>query len=47
MDGLSVPSHGFKLLSGTANRALAEEIARHTGADLCRVTLSRFADGEI
>ncbi len=47
MDGLSVPSHGFKLLSGTANRALAEEIARHTGADLCRVTLTRFADGEI
>ncbi len=47
MDGLSVPSHGFKLLSGTANRALAEEIARHIGVDLCKVTLSRFADGEI
>ena len=38
---------GFKLLSGTANRPLAEEIARHLGAELCRVTLSRFADGEI
>jgi ribose-phosphate pyrophosphokinase len=38
---------GFKLLSGTANRPLAEEIGRHLGADLCKVTLSRFADGEI
>jgi ribose-phosphate pyrophosphokinase len=47
MDGLSVRSHGFKLLSGTANRPLAEEIARHIGIDLCRVTLSRFQDGEI
>jgi ribose-phosphate pyrophosphokinase len=47
MDGLSVPKHGFKLLSGTANRALAEEIAGHLGVELCRVTCSRFADGEI
>ena len=47
MDGLSVPQHGFKLLSGTANRPLAEEIARGLGIDLCKVTLSRFADGEI
>jgi ribose-phosphate pyrophosphokinase len=47
MDGLSVPAHGFKLLSGTANRPLAEEMARHVGIELCRVTLSRFADGEI
>ncbi len=47
MDGLSVPSHGFKILSGTANRALAEEIARHIGIELCKVTLTRFADGEI
>jgi ribose-phosphate pyrophosphokinase len=47
MDGLSVPAHGFKLLSGTANRALAEEIAEHLGVEICRVTLSRFADGEI
>lgn len=38
---------GFKLLSGTANRPLAEEIARHLNVELCRVTLSRFADGEI
>ena len=47
MDGLAVPSHGLKLLSGTANRGLAEEIARHLGVDLCRVNLGRFADGEI
>ena len=47
MDGLAVPSHGLKLLSGTANRPLAEEIAGHLGIDLCRVNLGRFADGEI
>ena len=47
MDGLAVPSHGLKLLSGTANRGLAEEIAHHLGIDLCRVNLGRFADGEI
>jgi ribose-phosphate pyrophosphokinase len=47
MDGLAVPSHGLKLLSGTANRGLAEEIARNLGVDLCKVNLGRFADGEI
>src|SRR5213082_1831529 len=47
MDGLAVPSHGLKLLSGSANRALAETIAEYIGVDLCRVTISRFADGEI
>src|SRR5687768_12583677 len=47
MDGLSVPAHGFKLLAGTANRPLAEEIARQIGVDLARITLNRFADGEI
>jgi ribose-phosphate pyrophosphokinase len=47
MDGLAVPSHGLKLLSGPANRVLAEEIARHIGVELCRVNLGRFADGEI
>lgn len=47
MDDLSVPRRGFKLLSGTANRALAEEISRTLGVELCKVTLSRFADGEI
>src|SRR4029079_3187415 len=47
MDGLAVPSHGLKLLSGTANRGLAEEISRHLGVELCRVHLARFADGEL
>src|SRR5688500_10946961 len=47
MDGLAVPSHGFKLLSGTGNRPLAEEIARQLGIPLCKVTCNRFADGEI
>jgi ribose-phosphate pyrophosphokinase len=47
MDGLSVPAHGFKLLAGGANRGLAEEMSRCIGVDLTKVTLSRFADGEI
>ncbi len=47
MDGLAVPLHGFKLLSGTNNRPLAEEIARQLGVELCKLTLTRFADGEI
>lgn len=47
MDGLSVPSHGAKVISGTANRALAEEIGRHMGIDLCKTTCTRFSDGEI
>ena len=47
MDGLAVPSHGFKLLSGTGNRPLAEEIAKQLGVDLCKLTCNRFADGEI
>ena len=47
MDGLSVPAHGFKLLSGTANRSLAEEIAKQIGVDICKSTVTRFSDGEI
>jgi len=47
MDGLSVPAHGAKILCGSANPVLAEEIARCLGIELCKVTLSRFADGEI
>ena len=38
---------GAKLISGTANRALAEEVARCLGVELCKVTLTRFSDGEI
>ena len=47
MDGLAVPAHGFKLLSGTGNRPLAEEIGRQLGIPLTKVTCNRFADGEI
>ncbi|MGI9078872.1 MAG: ribose-phosphate diphosphokinase [Gemmatimonadaceae bacterium] len=47
MDELVVPRRGFKLLSGGANRMLAEEIASCLGVELCKVTISRFADGEI
>jgi len=35
------------LLSGTANRPLAERIARGLGTSLCDVTIKRFSDGEI
>jgi len=35
------------LLSGTANRAVAEEIAACLQRPLCKVTVRRFADGEI
>src|SRR3954465_13032781 len=47
MDGLAVPAHGFKLLSGRGNRPLAEDVVRHLGINLCKVTCNRFADGEI
>ncbi len=47
MDDLVVPRRGFKLLAGTANRELAEEIARALGVELAKATVSRFADGEI
>ncbi|MGQ0765704.1 MAG: ribose-phosphate diphosphokinase [Gemmatimonadota bacterium] len=47
MDHLPGILRGFKLISGNANRGLAEEIARSLGVELAKVTLSRFADGEI
>jgi ribose-phosphate pyrophosphokinase len=47
VDALAVPAHGFKLISGTANRELAEALAHQLGVELCRVTTSRFADGEL
>ncbi|MEE8360989.1 MAG: ribose-phosphate pyrophosphokinase [Gemmatimonadales bacterium] len=43
----SLSSSQLLLLSGSANRALSEEIAEHLSQPLCRVTLRRFADGEI
>jgi ribose-phosphate pyrophosphokinase len=47
MDGLSVPSHGLKLLVGSGNPALSKEIAASLGVDQAKATISRFADGEI
>ena len=40
-------SKSLLLLSGTANRPLAEEIAQHLGMSLADCTVKRFADGEI
>jgi ribose-phosphate pyrophosphokinase len=37
----------FKLFSGTANRPLADEIARHIGVHVGDAKLQRFADGEV
>src|SRR4051812_24620612 len=45
MEGSS--AQGFRLISGTANAGLAQEISRHLAIELCKVTISRFADGEI
>jgi ribose-phosphate pyrophosphokinase len=47
MDGLSVPSHGVKLIVGSGNPALSVEIAHSLGVDPARTTITRFADGEI
>ena len=47
MADLSLSRSQMLLLSGTANRPLAEELAAHIGQPLCRVTINRFADGEI
>jgi ribose-phosphate pyrophosphokinase len=47
MDGLSVPMHGFKLLCGTGNQGLSDEIARNLDVDRTKLTVNRFADGEI
>jgi len=37
----------FKLISGTANPALAEEISRYLGVKVGEAKLQRFADGEV
>jgi len=47
MDGLSVPSHGLKLLVGSGNPALSEEIAKALGVEPAKSTINRFQDGEI
>lgn len=47
MDHLPGVLRGFRLLSGGANRGLAEEVAKSLGVELARLTVNRFADGEI
>ncbi len=47
MAQISLERSQMLLLSGTANRPLAEEVAQHLGQPLCKVTVKRFADGEI
>src|ERR671934_2267440 len=47
MTDLSLSRSQMLLMSGTANRPLAEEVAAHLGQPLCQVTIRRFADGEL
>src|SRR4026207_1979288 len=43
----SIARNPMLLLSGTANRPLAEEVATELNASLCKATIRRFSDGEI
>ena len=47
MTEISLSRSQMLLLSGTANRGLAEEVAQHLGQPLCALTIKRFADGEL
>jgi ribose-phosphate pyrophosphokinase len=47
MADISLSGSKMLLMAGTANRPLAEEIAAQLNQPLCRVTIRRFADGEI
>ena len=47
MPELSATASPLMLLSGTANRGLAERISEELDRPLCDVTIKRFADGEI
>jgi ribose-phosphate pyrophosphokinase len=47
MADISLSHSQMLLMSGSANRPLAEEVASHLGQPLCQLTLKRFADGEI
>jgi ribose-phosphate pyrophosphokinase len=40
-------AYELKLLTGNANRALAEEIAQHLGLAVADAEVSRFSDGEV
>lgn len=37
----------MQLFTGNANRPLAEDVATHLGVELGRMTVGRFADGEV
>jgi ribose-phosphate pyrophosphokinase len=43
----SIARSPMLLLSGTANRPLAEEVATELNSVLCKATIRRFSDGEI
>lgn len=47
MADVSLSRSQMLLLSGTANRPLAEEVSQQLGQPLCAVTIKRFADGEL
>src|SRR4249920_968688 len=47
MAEISLSRSQMLLLSGTANRGLAEEVAQHLSQPLCALTIKRFADGEL
>jgi len=52
MGFMTTPNHSLLLspillLSGTANRLLAEEVAAALGEPMCKAAIRRFADGEI
>lgn len=38
---------GLKIFAGNSNKQLAKDIATHLGMDLGKITVSKFADGEI
>ena len=43
----AAPHQRLRLISGTANSALAQEVAQSLGSDLTPILCKRFADGEI
>lgn len=47
MADLTTSRSPILLMSGSAHRELSEELAGHLDQPLCKVTLRRFADGEI
>ncbi|HMP04218.1 MAG TPA: ribose-phosphate diphosphokinase, partial [Gemmatales bacterium] len=44
---MALNNYELKLFAGRANPVLAEEIAKHLGLTLGRITLTNFPDGEI